>query len=57
MYSLKDVSNLINASGSSHEYSQQRVSVLHSKLKVKLCSDCSCKSAEGKFRGGLLTLG
>ena len=33
-YSLKDVSYLIKASGSSHEYSQQRVSVLYFKIKI-----------------------
>ena len=31
---MKDVSNLIKASGSSHEYSQQMVSVLYFKLKI-----------------------
>ena len=33
MYSLKDVSNQIHANRSSHEYSQQWVSVLYFKLK------------------------
>ena len=33
-YSLKDVSNQIHANRSSHEYSQQRVSVLYFKLKI-----------------------